>query len=1218
VESPLRLGAFYLQEPIGQGGMGEVWRGYHPQQNVPVAVKVMVAEQARSPRALTAFRREVRAIASLHHPSIVSVLDHGVISTRAARESAGRLVAGSPYLVMELAEDTLATRPPAFDWREIHGVLVALLDALAHAHANGIVHRDLKPANALWVRRGVGYPARLKLSDFGLAHVVAHLDLTRGRGAGTPSYMAPEQFAGAVRDFGPWTDLYALGCLAYHFGAGRRPFETRDEQDLARLHLHHAPDPFVPACSVPEGFDAWVMRLLEKKPLRRFRCAADAAYALSRLGDPAEDDPVVDLRTTSEFQVGSRERSGTRVGGSIAVRTTEDAPPSERGSGAEGEAEEGERTELDRPPVTLETILGGDSRGDLDGQGAGVRLDAISAPPLPVEPPPLPETWRGPEEPLPTQLIGAGLGLYGLRAIPLEGREAERDVLWDALRRVGARNRPELVVLRGPSGYGKTRLAEWFAVRALELGGAISLAAQHEPHLPSGAGVARMVAEHLRTRGLAPEEARERIRRTLLVEGVSDPYEWQSLTELVAPPSEASEKAMRLMQPNARYALVTRMLERLGSERPVVVRLEDVQWGADSLAFVAHVLDHGQVPVLFVLTVQDEALVEHSIEAIRLGNLGRREDARVLPVGPLPDRAHRRLVAGLLRLDGALTDAIAQRTAGNPLFAIQLVRDWVQRGVLALSEEGFALREGEQAIFPDDLYAIWSARIDRFVADDPHVRAALEIAAVSGRTIDMGEWEASCAAAGLTLPSGFLESLLTNRIVSIDDAAFYEDAPNVRFVHGMLRECLERQAAEGGRLAELHSAAADALLPRFLRGQTEVAERLGVHLQEAERLAAALEPLRVAALRNHERADYDRELTVLDMHLRVADRMDLSVTDHERVLGLLARAELLWSQGELAQASEVGRVALDRAIDGHHEILIPRAQYIFGYVEAHRGNLDAAEELLVEALQAHDRQESELEAARCLRGLAHIAHARGQLKVAFDAYLHSLELCRRHDDHLAMTASLVGMAHSNPYDEQTNTGFLEEALALSESVGDLYGVGRVINYLGDTARHGGRPEEATSLYRRALEIDQQIGATFQEAIVATNLALVAIGRGDYFQARHILDTRLAAAETKGQAGLRLLVHAARAASAMGLGEPRGFDRHLDVVARTLAERPLVDADVAWALEKAGDLAGAHDDTGRAHQAWLLAADQWERCGRDDRMVEIGAKLGPTRRSEEGA
>ena len=134
---PVRLGAFYLQDQIGQGGMGAVWRGVHLQRGQPVAVKVLSLERAREPRSLATFRREVRAVARLNHDAIVSVLDHGVITPAAAYEARGRLVAGSPFLVMELAEGTLASAYPAVTWDATYAVLARLLTALAHAHARG-------------------------------------------------------------------------------------------------------------------------------------------------------------------------------------------------------------------------------------------------------------------------------------------------------------------------------------------------------------------------------------------------------------------------------------------------------------------------------------------------------------------------------------------------------------------------------------------------------------------------------------------------------------------------------------------------------------------------------------------------------------------------------------------------------------------------------------------------------------------------------------------------------------------------------------------------------------------------------------------------------------------------------------------------------------------------------------------------------------------------
>src|SRR5687767_10587099 len=116
--------------------MAEVWRGMHREQQVPVAIKVITALRAQEPRSLATFRTEVQSVARLDHPGIVMVLDHGVVPDEAEAKSRGKIVAGSPFLVMELASlGSLDRVRNALDWRELVKTLLALLDALAHAHA---------------------------------------------------------------------------------------------------------------------------------------------------------------------------------------------------------------------------------------------------------------------------------------------------------------------------------------------------------------------------------------------------------------------------------------------------------------------------------------------------------------------------------------------------------------------------------------------------------------------------------------------------------------------------------------------------------------------------------------------------------------------------------------------------------------------------------------------------------------------------------------------------------------------------------------------------------------------------------------------------------------------------------------------------------------------------------------------------------------------------
>jgi eukaryotic-like serine/threonine-protein kinase len=274
------LGAFELQTRLGQGGMGEVWRGVHRGQHVPVAVKLLTNALARKEAFRVAFRNEVRAVAGLDHPHIVLVFDYGTVDEATQAASDGALRSGTPWLAMELAEDGSLDDPRHVrTWSELRSLLLSLLDALAHAHARGVVHRDIKPGNVLVAAHRV-----LKLTDFGLAHAMdrADGDFT----AGTPSYMAPEQFEGRWRDYGPWTDLYAVGCLVHALCAGQPPYGVLQDWALGLDTHRYAPIPaLVSRFPVPRGLSSWTRRLLAKDPRDRWRRAADAAAALLDLGE---------------------------------------------------------------------------------------------------------------------------------------------------------------------------------------------------------------------------------------------------------------------------------------------------------------------------------------------------------------------------------------------------------------------------------------------------------------------------------------------------------------------------------------------------------------------------------------------------------------------------------------------------------------------------------------------------------------------------------------------------------------------------------------------------------------------------------------------------------------------------------------------------------------------------------------------------------------------
>lgn len=283
----IALGPFDLIEPVARGGMAEVWRARHRAQDAAVAVKVVTAPAGREQAYREQFVHEVQAMARLHHPAVVRLHEYGEISTALALASKGALPAGAPFLAMEWLDGGSLRDAVTMDWPRLRATMLTLLDALAHAHAQGVVHRDLKPDNVLVGERG---PV---LTDFGLAFNPAVMGGVIGgaldsNSYGTPGYMAPEQIRNDWRAFGPWTDLYALGCMAYELVCGFAPHADRHAGSAIGLLVAHLQEPLPalrPRFAVPAAFERWLLQLMGRTPPTRFQFAADAAVSLIAIPD---------------------------------------------------------------------------------------------------------------------------------------------------------------------------------------------------------------------------------------------------------------------------------------------------------------------------------------------------------------------------------------------------------------------------------------------------------------------------------------------------------------------------------------------------------------------------------------------------------------------------------------------------------------------------------------------------------------------------------------------------------------------------------------------------------------------------------------------------------------------------------------------------------------------------------------------------------------------
>jgi eukaryotic-like serine/threonine-protein kinase len=273
------LGQYTLEERIGAGGMGEVYRARHAMLRRPTAVKLLSGEG--SEEKLRRFEKEVQLTARLTHPNTISIYDYG------------RTPDGTFYYAMELLEglsleQLVRVHGPQPASRVIH-ILEQVCGALAEAHGIGLVHRDVKPANLHLSVRG-DIPDVVKVLDFGLVREERGEVDVGGSNVntivGTPLYLSPEAITGPEKMDGR-ADIYGLGGVAYFLLTGKPPFEGSNIVELCANHLHTVPKPPSVHLEVPKDLEQVVLACLAKRPGDRPQTARELKARLEGCADAA-------------------------------------------------------------------------------------------------------------------------------------------------------------------------------------------------------------------------------------------------------------------------------------------------------------------------------------------------------------------------------------------------------------------------------------------------------------------------------------------------------------------------------------------------------------------------------------------------------------------------------------------------------------------------------------------------------------------------------------------------------------------------------------------------------------------------------------------------------------------------------------------------------------------------------------------------------------------
>jgi serine/threonine-protein kinase len=280
-EEKHEIAGYKLEEKLGAGSMGTVYRARQLSLDRRVAIKILSPHLARKKDYIERFLKEARAVAKLNHPNVISGIDVGEEG-------------GVRYFVMEYASGMtvgqLLERGGAMDESRVLRVALQIARALEHAHEAGLVHRDVKPDNILLTKDHIA-----KLCDLGLAKDSAEA----GRALGTPAYISPEQAQGSA-DVDIRSDLYSFGCTLYHMLTGRAPFDGNAKVVMVK-HLTEEPTPI--ASLEPDVSPAMievVERLMRKQPIDRFSSPRELLAKLLEMekGDARapQEKPVVRRR----------------------------------------------------------------------------------------------------------------------------------------------------------------------------------------------------------------------------------------------------------------------------------------------------------------------------------------------------------------------------------------------------------------------------------------------------------------------------------------------------------------------------------------------------------------------------------------------------------------------------------------------------------------------------------------------------------------------------------------------------------------------------------------------------------------------------------------------------------------------------------------------------------------------------------------------------------
>jgi serine/threonine protein kinase len=940
----LLAGRYEVVRELGKGGMGVVYLCRDLATSERVALKrLRVPEDKTTQRQEETFwfHQEARAVASLEHPAIVRARDFG------------QLADGSPYLVMDVLpgrsvhEWMYTTKMP---FSAIWALVDQVLAGLAHAHARGVIHGDLKPSNVMldMAQAGAQRAPRAYILDLGLAWLRRprhdpRLDggpapeASMHSGAGTVGWVAPEQIRRAATLVGPPTDLYALGCIIYRVLVGKEVFEG-NAQEVLRAHKRTPVPPLELQPDVPPLVSGFVQKLLAKKPWNRFEYATDARRAWAQFR-PAHTQAMEDIFTGGPKP--NAARSSTR-------------PPAMPASSR---------------PATIGQVVAA----------------AQSLTP----------------------------GLLSLRPSPLIARDEERAKLWQILLAVcGAPARSQyarrMVAVIGEAGVGKSRLAEWLCEQAHEQGLMVPLRARYGRIATPLDGITGAVNAHFGLEGAD----RALVEQTLMQRWEVDPKDdaalsWVAATaEWLRPspvgtnsPLGPTGKRFVLDTPELRVAVMQRVLERIGHDRPILLWFDDLHLSSPNTFDVLERLRRGPsaLRILSIATARSETLATDLDAALRLEATRADWGGEVLELLPLAPEETQALLKATLPLAAEAVQKGVEQSHGNPLFALQLLHAWAGGGYLKLNGNKYEVPQSALEGRAITTAELWDERL-RAVPTD--LRLTAYAAAALGEDIRGEVLKSLVSALGMDPRDAIVALTRAQILIASGNDRF-------RWPHALLLEHLLLRLTERNDAPAIYRLAASALAKHPAAGSRRIMKHRVTNLlragddEPASRLMFGY--IEGSWRRGRDTAATLRDLELLDGHVAGPAAAEYAVW----------RAEALRHAGKLEAAqenAETAKTSFAAAGDRAHEA---NATRLLGHILSDRGQTAQGHALVEHARDMFVRIGDAAGEAQCLVVLGEIEYLLGQHDTARAILLDAVTRCSALDDPLGRAQCLILLAMIN-------------------------------------------------------------------------------------------------------------------------------------------------------------------------------------------------------------